>query len=200
MALIGLFGGTFDPIHSAHIYMGCAVKEKMNLDKVIYIPAGNPPHKSAVTTYAYHRLNMVKLAIDDIAFFEASDYEINKTTYSYSVETVEHYIRKNPFDEFVFIVGEDSLNYVEKWHKPQVLLSLCKFAVVGRGGSENDIVRKINKLKQIYNADITFVKTSEKDISSSMIRERIKDNKDVSDFLDKKVLQYIKDNALYITE
>lgn len=197
MALKGLFGGTFNPIHKAHIYMGKAVKEKMNLDKVIYIPAGNPPHKLAEDTSAQNRLNMVNLAVNDIDFFEVSDYEIFKKTYSYSVETVAHFKNIYPKDEFVFIIGEDSLNSIDTWYKPDVLLSLCKFAVVGRGGFYSNMPKQIEKLKKDYGADITYVKTGEINVSSSMIREKIQRNEDVSEFLDEKVLKYITDNALY---
>ncbi len=197
MALIGLLGGTFDPIHNTHISMGIAVKKQMNLDKVIYIPTGNPPHKSSVKTSAEHRLNMVRLAIKDIDFFEASDYEVNKKTYSYSVETLTHFKNENPKDEYVFIVGEDSLDYIDKWYKPEVLLKLCRFAVVGRGGFKSDIPKKIESLKEKYGAEIELVKMSKKNISSSMIRGLIGENKDVSDLIDGSVLKYIKDNALY---
>lgn len=198
MALIGLLGGTFDPVHNAHIYMGQEAKKQLGLDKVLYIPNGNPPHKSTVRTDGKMRFEMVRLAIADYDGFEASDFEVKKKTACYSVETVTYFKEAFPKDEFVFIVGEDSLDYIDRWYKPEILLKLCRFAVIGRGGFDSNIEEKISFLKEKFGAEISYVKAKELEISSSEIRERILKNEDVSDFVPKKVLEYIKNHKLYI--
>ena len=114
MAKIGLLGGTFDPIHNAHLFMGQLCADALGLDKVIFIPAGIAPHKTVVATDAQRRFEMTQLAVSDKPVFAVSDYETNKQTPSYSVETVEHFKTLYPEDELVFIFGEDSLDYVEQ--------------------------------------------------------------------------------------
>ncbi len=198
MALFGLLGGTFDPIHNGHIYIGKEAKSQLNLDKIIYIPNGTPPHKAKVISDGCDRFNMTALAIQGLDGFAVSDYEIKKTTPSYSVETVSYFKRKYPDDEFVFIMGEDSLDYIDKWYKPEELLSLCCFAVVIRGGFKGDTEEKIRVLKDKFNADVSFVKCEGIEISSSEIRERIADGKNVDNFLNSEVIMYIKEHGLYI--
>lgn len=198
MSKIGLLGGTFDPIHNAHLKMGQAALRQMELDAVVYIPAGNPPHKKVRGASVKDRYNMVKAAVEGKDGLFVSDFEIKKDGPCYSVETVAHFIEKYPEDEFVFIVGEDSLDYVDKWYKPEILLRLCPFAVVGRGGFESDIEKKISFLKAKFGADVFYVKTEEMSVSSSEIRKMIKDGKDVSGLVSKEVLDYINENNLYV--
>ncbi len=198
MAKIGLFGGTFNPIHKAHINIGKEVLNKMNLDAIVYIPSGNPPHKEAGQTSGKQRYDMVRLAIDGIEGLYVSDFEIKKEKPCYSVETISHFLREYPNDEFVFIIGEDSLDYIEKWYRADELLKLCAFVALGRGGYESDIEKKIKYLKDEFFAEVSFLKTEEMDVSSSEIRSLIRDKKDVSRFLTKEVLDYILENKLYI--
>ena len=198
MALIGLLGGTFDPIHNGHIHIGKAAKSQLNLDKIIYIPNGTPPHKAKVISDGLDRFNMTSLAIQGLDGFSVSDYEIKKTTPGYSVETVSYFKNEFPDDEFVFIMGEDSLDYIDKWYKPEVLLKMCRFAVVIRGGFKGDTEEKIRVLKEEFGADVSFVKCEGIEISSSEIRKRITEGKCVDDFLNAEVITYIKKRGLYI--
>lgn len=198
MAKVGLFGGTFDPIHKAHIKIGKEVLKKMELDCIVYLPAGNPPHKEQGGATAFERYDMVKEAIDGIENFYVSDFEIKKKEPCYSVETIRHFINSYKNDEFVFIIGEDSLDYIDKWYKAEELLKLCPFVAVGRGGFESDVEKKIEYLRAEFGAEIFFVEIEEMDIASSKIRELIKEGKDVLKFLPKKVLDYISKNKLYI--
>ena len=197
MSKIGLFGGTFDPIHDAHIHIAKMVLNSLSLDKIIFIPAGVTPHKHAHTNDARIRYEMVKTAIDGMDKFEASDYEVNKATPSYSVETVSYFKELYPEDELVFIVGADSLDYIDKWYNAEKLLVLCAFAVVARGGIEADIEGKIHQLNKDFGAVIYHVKGVEMKVSSSEIRKMIADGKDVSEFVSKSVLAYINKNGLY---
>ena len=190
-------GGTFDPIHNAHLFMGQLCGDELGLDKVIFIPAGITPHKDVVATDAVRRYEMTKLAVADNPLFAVSDYETNKQTPSYSVETVEHFSKLYPGDELVFILGEDSLDYVERWYRAERLLQLCSFAVIGRGGFTSDIAEKVGFLEDKFGATVYYVKSPELEISSGIIRDRIRDGKSARYLLPDKILDYILERGMY---
>ena len=197
MAKIGLLGGTFDPVHYAHLFMGQLCLDSLGLEKVIFIPVGVAPHKSVVATDALRRYEMIKLAVAGNARFEASDYETKKPTPSYSVETVEHFKALYPDDELVFIFGEDSLDYVERWYRAADLLRLCSFAVIGRGGFTSDIERKIAFLKERFGAVVYYVHSPELEISSGIIRDMIREGKSARYLLPDLVLAFINEHGMY---
>ena len=199
MKRYGMMGGTFNPIHLAHLYIAYEAKETLNLDKVIFMVAGNPPHKkeSPVIDSKY-RYNMVQKAIEGYDDFEISDYEITKNGYSYTYETLE-YIKSQEEDiEVFFIAGADSLMDIEKWRNTDLVLSNCTFVAFNRGEYTKEILEdQKTKLKNKYNANIVLLDVANIDISSSMIRKRILDDKRVDFFLSKEVIEYIKENNLY---
>lgn len=199
MKRYGMMGGTFNPIHLAHLYIAYEAKETLNLDKVIFMVAGNPPHKkeSPVIDSKY-RYNMVQKAIEGYDDFEISDYEIIKNGYSYTYETLE-YIKSQEEDiEVFFIAGADSLMDIEKWRNTDLVLSNCTFVAFNRGEYTKEILEdQKTKLKNKYNANIVLLDVANIDISSSMIRKRILDDKRVDFFLSKEVIEYIKENNLY---
>ncbi len=196
MGRIGLLGGTFDPIHNAHLYMGQLCIDELNLDKVIYVPAGITPHKTFVAD-AGARYEMVKLAINSNERFSVSDYEIKKTTPSYSVETVDYFKKLYPEDEIIFILGEDSLDYVDRWYKAEKLLKMCSFAVIARGGFESDIEAKIKLLKENYGATVYNISLHELEISSMQIRDMISKKKSVNHLVPQVVLSFIEEHKMY---
>ena len=190
-------GGTFNPIHLAHIYIAYEAKEQLKLDKVIFLPAGNPPHKKQDKTIdAIHRFNMVKEAIKTYDKFIIDDYEIKKNGYSYTFETLMHY--KNNDVEIFFISGADSLMDLEKWKNPDIVLANCTFVTFNRGQYTNEeLIKQKSYLEEKYGAKIILLNIMNMDISSTIIRERIKENKRVDFFLPKEVLEYIEKNNLY---
>lgn len=197
MGGIGLLGGTFDPIHYAHLYMGELVAEELALDKVIYLPNGTPPHKAQVRTPGQVRLEMTRLAIADNPRFEVSDYEVRQARLSYSVDTVAHFCEAYPDRRIVFILGEDSLAYVDEWMDAPRLLRSCEFAAVGRGGFHSDMERKIAQLNREYGTVIHYIKAPELDLSSEMIRERLRCGKSVRYLMPQALIEYIKQNQIY---
>ncbi len=197
MGKIGLLGGTFDPIHNAHLFMGQLCADTLGLDKVIFIPSGITPHKDAVTKDAKRRYEMVKLAIAENPCFCVSDYETNKQTPSYSVETVKYFKKLYPDDEIIFILGEDSLDYVDTWHKAQELLTSCSFAVIARGGFDSDIDAKIASLKENFSAVIYNIVSPELEISSKLVRDMIGEGKSAKYLVPDVVLEYIKEQGMY---
>lgn len=199
MKRYGMMGGTFNPIHLAHLYIAYEAKETLNLDKVIFMVAGNPPHKkqSPVIDSSY-RYDMVKMAIQDYSGFEISDYEIQKQGYSYTYETLKYLKGYEEDVEVFFIAGADSLMDIEKWKNPELVLSNCTFVAFNRGEYNKETLEKQKKkLQNKYNSNIILLDISNLDISSSMIRERIINGKRVDFFMPEKVMEYIEQNNLY---
>ncbi|EKY22257.1 nicotinate-nucleotide adenylyltransferase [Clostridium celatum] len=199
MKKYGIMGGTFNPIHLAHLYIAYEAKEQLNLDKVIFIPAGNPPHKKNNGIIdAEYRYNMVKKAIDGYEDFIISDYEVNKNGYSYTYETLKYLKNKYYDTEIFFISGGDSLMDIEKWREPEQVLKNCTFVAFNRGVYTKEILsEQKKKLEDKYKCKITLLDVVDIDISSSIIRKRIQDGKRVDFFLSKEVKDYIEENALY---
>lgn len=196
MKKYGIMGGTFNPIHLAHLYIAYEAKEQLDLDKVIFMPAGNPPHKKNIILDAKYRYQMVKEAINEYDGFEISSYEIDKNGYSYTYETLKDI--KEPDTEIYFIAGADSLMDIEKWRNTKGVLENCIFVVFNRGEfTKEELNNQKNYLEDKYNADIRVLEIINMDISSTIIRKRIKEGKRVDFFLPNKVLKYIDDNNLY---
>ena len=197
MKRFGIMGGTFNPIHLAHIYIAYEAKEALELDKVIFLPSGNPPHKKGNKIIdAKYRFDMVKYAIQDYEGFTIDDYEIKNSGYSYTCDTLMYY--KNEDIEIYFISGADSFMDIEKWKNPDVVLSNCVFVTFNRGQyKKEELILQKEYLEKKYKAKIVLLDIVNMDISSTMIRKRIKDSKRVDFFLPEKVLNYIQDNNLY---
>ena len=189
MKKIGILGGTFNPIHLAHLYIAYEAKSQLNLDKVIFIPTGNPPHKKDKKILeASLRYNMVYEAI--------KNYEVEKEGYSYTFETLKHFKAKD--NELYFITGADCLMDIEKWKNPEEIFRLSRFVVFNRAGyNEENLKIQKNKIEEKFNTNIDFLDIIDLEISSSMIRERINDGKRVDFFLSKEVLSYIQENNIY---
>lgn len=186
MSKIGIMGGTFDPIHFGHLKIASSAKSEYHLDKVIFLTSGNPPHKRDKKILdAKIRHIMVKRAIAGIDGFEASDYEVNRKEYSYSVNTLKHFKKIMPDDQLFFIIGGDSLRDFHKWYQPEEIIKLCTLLVYDRDGGEHTS----DFSKPISGGTI--------DISSTQIREKLENSEDVSAFVPPKVLGFIERNNIY---
>ena len=197
MCRVGIIGGTFDPIHLAHIYIAEEAKKKLNLDKVIFMPAGIQPLKTdKKVTEASLRLEMVQKAIEGKIGFEVSDYEIKKEGKSYTYKTLEHFYKE--YKDLYFITGADCLLDIDKWKEIEKIFSLCKFVVFTRPGyNNNELVNKKRFVEEKYNAHIILLEVPEIHISSTEIREKIINNEKVDDILPAVVLDIIKEKGLY---
>ena len=197
MRKIGLMGGTFDPIHPAHIEIAKCAQEQYDLDEVIFMTSGNPPHKKGQSvTDAKARLEMVKLAIDGIDGFSASDYEVNRAEYSYSVNTLKWMHTEYPDAEIYFLIGEDSLDYIDKWYRPEEILDLCTALVYPRISMET-LKRTLIEKQSVLGGDIRIIDAPVYGVSSTQIRNVIKSGEDASKLLDERVYEYILRNNLY---
>ncbi len=167
MRKIGIFGGTFNPVHNGHINIAKTAKDSLGLDFVIMLPSGNPPHKKGEDLLdAGIRHIMLKLAVKDIDGLIPCDYEVKREEYSYTVNTLEFFKRIYPKDELYFIMGGDSIDYFDKWYKPEKIVSLAKLVVYGRGKEHN-----IKAIEDRFSIEITVLDGDFIDISSTELRE-----------------------------
>jgi nicotinate-nucleotide adenylyltransferase len=187
---VGILGGTFNPVHLGHLITAQAVKEIRNLDKIIFIPAYISPHKTdKISESTLHRLKMLQLAIEEIPCFEFSDIELKAKSISYTVKTLEEFKKK--YDNLEFIIGYDNIINFHTWKNPDRIVELADLVVLRR--KTND--EKIEKDK--YYKAANFVKTPVIEISSSEIRNRIKEGKAIDFLVPKKVKEYINTFNLY---
>lgn len=198
---LGIVGGTFDPIHWGHLLTSETVREKAKLDKVLFIPAGIPPHKSEQQVSAsLHRYRMVFLATENNPYFGVSDLEIKREGFSYTVDTIAelNHIYSGTASLF-FLIGADALFQLENWKQPQKLLASCRLIVMTRPGYHKkkllDLVDSYNKSRVIQGIDVVEVPCI--GISSTMIRERVKLNLSIKYFVPAQVEDYILAHQLY---
>lgn len=190
MGAIGIFGGTFDPIHHGHLITAQDVLLKRKLDKVIFIPCFISPHKINVEySSPEHRLNMVKAAIDGIPYFEVSDFEINKGDVSYTYNTLLEFSKD--YEKIELIIGFDNLLKFDSWHNPDGILKLAELIVLKR---HSDMGTK--DFHKYYGA-ATYVDSPTIDISGTEIRDRIKKDLPVDFLVPEKIKEYILTNNLY---
>jgi len=195
-----ILGGTFDPIHNAHINVAYEALERFNLQEIIFIPAGNPPHKiNLKKTPAYIRYKMVKLAIEKERRFSISDFEIKAEGLSYTYKTLKHFKEKEPETNWYFITGEDCLSYIEHWKHINEIFNMCNFVIFSREGfkEKEEIIKKKKNILGKYGKEILFMDASILDISSTKIRNRIKEGKEVSFYIPDEVYKFILKNNLY---
>ena len=200
---ICLFGGTFDPIHLGHLNMIKAVHDYTSPDKIIIIPTGNSYLKKKVSD-ASHRFRMCELALayfkDYKADIEISDIEIRRDGPSYTYETLENFKDLYPEDELYWVLGEDSINYIDSWYHPEIILSLAHMLVLGRHGGDNQnqaIMDRIAALKKRFKANIEYIPYNF-DISSTEIKAKVNTpDFNYEEYLTREVYEYIVNNGLY---
>jgi len=195
---IGLMGGSFDPIHNGHLVLAEQVRTRFQMDKIIFIPSGRPPHKTTVVSKA-HRYEMTKLAIEDNPYFEISTIELDQENRTYTIDTVKK-IKKIYGDEteVYFITGADAMIDLPNWKDFEELVSLCKFIGSTRPGIEDsELAGQIDEIVKNHKADITITEVPALAISSTDIRRRVKYNLSIKYLLPTKTEQYIYDNCLY---
>lgn len=197
---IGIMGGTFDPIHNGHLMLGEYAYQEFQLDEVWFMPNGNPPHKSndTIESQTTNRVEMVRRAIAGKEYFSLQLYETKNKEVNYSYKTMEHFKRAYPEYTFYFIIGADSLFSIEKWVHPEILLRDCIVLAAYRDDTGTDeMLSQIQYLNDKYGADIRLLNTPNVDISSSDIRERIKDGLSIRKMVPEAVFDYIEENQLF---
>ncbi len=198
---IGIFGGSFNPPHNAHMEICRYVQAQMCFDKIILIPTGdNPLKKTDDNTDRRHRLHMTRLMCEGVGWLEVNDIEINRAGASYTVDTVRA-LKKSADDDYWLIVGADILPHFTSWRDFGDLCRLVRFISVMRGETDmGDTLNAAHRLSETYGAAVTVFDYAPQDISSSLIRELVSNGADFSALVPKKVYDYIRKNGLYGNE
>lgn len=197
---IGIMGGTFDPIHIGHLILGETAYEQFHLDQVLFMPAGNPPHKRNRSNRATdeQRTEMVKIAIASNPHFALSLEEMNLDGFTYTYRTLERLKRQNPDTDYFFIMGADSLYEFEKWREPGRILAACTVLVATRDHtSDQRLDLAIENLKEKYNSNIQKMYSLNIDISSKLIRSWIEQGRTLAYYVPDPVISYIQKNKIY---
>lgn len=201
---IGIMGGTFDPIHNGHLMLGKAALEAFGLDRVWYMPNGNPPHKdvSSIETDVKDRVEMVRLAISSYREFRLESYEAKRKEVSYSYSTMEYFKGIYPEDDFYFIIGADSLFMIDQWVHPERIFPTCTVLAAYRDeiNTRHAMEEKIRELNDTYGARIRLLVTPLVRISSHELRKDVREGRSIESRVPKAVNDYILDNHLYVGE
>ncbi len=196
---IGVLGGTFDPIHSAHLAVAEAVKAELGLAEVIFVPAGQPCLKADNCVSAVgHRVQMVRLAIAGKPDFRMSTMEIDRHGPTYTVDTMAELRGQiGAKDELYFILGWDNLAELARWRKPARLIRLCYLVAVPRPRYPLPDLKRLAKDIPGLSPRVIILDKPEVDISATEIRERVAQGKPINDLVPHAVAEYIKRHRLY---
>lgn len=197
---IGIMGGTFDPIHMGHLIIGEKAYEQLHLEKVFFMPSGNPPHKQNRTGGATdgQRVEMVRRAISTNPHFELQLLEMHEEGYSYTFRTLETLNREHPDTEYYFIIGADSLFSLETWMKPERIIAACTIVVATRNHSPMEkLNQEMRRLTEKYQGRFVRLDTLNIDISSRMIREWIRNGQSLRYYVPDPVISYIEQEKIY---
>jgi nicotinate-nucleotide adenylyltransferase len=211
MEIIGLFGGTFNPIHSGHLVLAKTVLDTLHCSQIRFLPAAIPPHKAIPAVTAQHRANMVQLAIADHPEFILDTCELERQGPSYTIETLHLLRNRLPDQTLCLIMGQDSYLKLPTWHRWLELLDYCHLLVVHRADAEHklqlhaehenrlvDIVNAAHQFAENTHGFISYLPVTPPDISSTRIREAL-GHAEIASIpgIPEKVLHYIKANHLY---
>ncbi len=217
MSKLGIFGGTFNPIHLGHLRAAEEVREKFNLDKIIFVPSANPPIKDKELADAKHRYKMVRLATFKNRSFAISDIEYKKKNKSYSVNTLKELHRVYPDTTFYFILGIDAFIDMPNWWHPDKLVKLTDFIVISRPSfkfadlasspyldADRNALKRLDsgkieshKTRLRSGRDIIMLRLTPLEISATLIRKRVRQGKSIKYLLPEEVESYIISNKLY---
>ncbi len=187
---VGILGGTFNPIHVGHLLIAQDAMEQAGLDRVKFIPAATPPHKTPEhLVSAAHRVRMIQLAIAGNPRFEVDDIEIQRGGRSYSVETLTELKRRQPRARFYFIIGSDSLRELHLWREPRRLIKLCRFIVLARPGFP-PVQRRLAVRPLLMTGHVC-------EVASREIRTRVAHGRPFRYLLPDAVHNYIRKHKLY---
>lgn len=201
MSKIGLFGGTFDPIHAGHLYIAQACAKQLSLDSVIFLPAGSPYHKqNLLGTSAQHRLAMVQIAIAENSRFAVSDCDVVREGKTYTYDTVEIFRQYYPQSSLYWLMGMDSLMQLHTWYKWQEWVQRVNIVVVARSGSIfADVPTQLQSWlgAALAKGELYVLDVPPMNVSSTHIREVLLSGGDAGTLLPKGVMDYIRKHGLY---
>ena len=196
-----LFGGSFDPIHNGHLEMAKVVREQLNADDFIFIPARRSPHKSnSPKADGIDRVKMIQIAVEGTAGLSVSDCELDRPEPSYTFDTVEYFGQHYPDAELFWLVGADAIADLDRWYRITELVDICNVCVMYRAGYEkpkfDSLAERLGR-QRVEKLTRNVVETPLIDLSSTQIRQDLEANLDVRALLPAGVYDYIKDKKLY---
>lgn len=194
---VGVFGGTFDPIHIGHLVVAEEARVSCALDRVIFIPAKKPPHKPGEPyASARDRLEMVRLAIEDNPYFCVSGMELERAGPSFTVDTLRAIRESCPSSALFFVMGADSLAHLKTWRNPREILQLARIVAVTRPDWDVDLAALDGELPGLA-AATELLTTVRLDISSTDLRERASEGRPIRYQVPDRVEAYIREYGLY---
>ena len=197
---VGLMGGTFDPIHIGHLMLAECAYEQFQLEQVLFLPAGNPPHKDKrkVGATDAQRIDMVRLAIEGNPHFALDPEEMLREGYTYTKDTLNLLTRQHPDTDYYFIIGADSLMTFDTWYHPEEICRDSILAVAVRDQmSQEKIQEKMHELEEKFQARIYLLQTPDVDIASRRLRQMHSQKRSIRYYVTDPVWQYIEEHALY---
>lgn len=207
MSRIGIFGGTFDPVHIAHLRCAVELAESLELDHVNLLPCHIPPHRATPGATSDARIEMLELAVEQVPKLRVDTREARRSTPSYTVETLESYRAEHPEPrQLLFFMGMDAFNQFTGWHRWEDIFELAHLVVVERPGSRLDGAEaRLLESRRIADAralvkpagNILMQSVTQFDISATRIRQLASQNRDISYLVTAKVRRYIQHNGLY---
>ena len=195
---IGIMGGTFDPIHMGHLITAEMVRSEAPLDAVLFVPAARPPHKDAAHAASMQdRLAMTEYGVRENPHFFVSDIELRREGPSYTVDTITELQAQLAGAELFFITGADAMNDLYRWHEPERLLRSCRFIVATRQGAPLDELLIAEKFTAEERSHIQVLPTPHLEISSTVIRARVRAGLSIRHLVPRTVEEYIRERWLY---
>lgn len=197
MPEIGLMGGSFNPIHCGHVALARAALESGRVERVLFLPTGNPPHKKEGLADKFDRLRMVELAVEREAGMAVCREEIDRDGVIYTVDTLAALKRKMPDCTLTYLIGADTLRALGTWRRVETVIERCKFLVMMREGETREEVIRLAGLWTQRGAQIDFLDARKMDISSTQIREQIQKGLPFERLVPQAVADYIHEHGLY---
>lgn len=195
---IGIYGGSFDPVHNGHINAAKSFMEELSLDKIIIVPAYCSPFKKGLAvTPSQHRLNMCNIAFGGLSDFEVSDIEIKREDEGYMSDTVAQIREQYPDAELFLLLGSDQLLIFQKWHAWSKITDEAAVAAAARTWDDDAAMEAAAAVLRSYGAEVIIVPIDVKELSSTDVREAVRRGDDISAMVPPGVAEYIWDNYLY---
>ncbi len=199
MERIGILGGSFDPVHNAHIQMGLYAMESLDLSRVLYVPTAFPPHKMRGLTDNERRVEMLRLALAPHPAMGISEYELKNESYSYTAETLQYFKKLYPKAQLVLLVGADSAAYIENWYKAETIFKIAQIGIYARGDYDADLNAIADRMTKKFGAKISMIMGAPMAVSSAQIRQKLLAGEDISELVPETVRAYIERTGLYKT-
>ena len=207
--MIGIFGGTFAPVHLGHLLLARAAADHLGLQRVIFVPLGLPPHRDLPKASPQSRVNMLQAALTDSPDFEVSTVEIDRPSPSWTVHTLEHFCDEMPDETFCLLMGSDAFRSINQWYQWQSLLDYCHLVVVSRAGDKTELGSEVaaylarHRCTSLYDitdgctGGIYWLEADIPDISSTLIRHRVDADEPLTGLLPPAVESLIKEHGHY---